>query len=169
VAAHAQLSHGGTASRLATPGSAASLARLAARIQPRDLRDSAAITAHGIRRAGTALVFARLRKEWRTFKAYPVGERFQKVHRRQQGGPPWVKPVMLAGAFVSFAIGVLLTVLPGPAVLFFALTGALLAASSAWVARQLDHAEVALRKLLKRFRRRFGKHRGDAAKHGAGT
>jgi hypothetical protein len=114
-------------------------------------------------------MFERLHKEWSRFKAYPAGERFARVHERQKGAPAWVRPAMLIGAVVAFAIGVPLAVLPGPAVLFFAISGALLAAQSAWVARQLDRAEVALRKLVKRFRRRFRKRRGDAAKHGAGT
>jgi hypothetical protein len=114
-------------------------------------------------------MLSRLRKEWRTFKAYPAGERFARVHEKQKGAPPWVRPAMFVGAAVSFAIGVLLAVLPGPAVLFFAITGGLLAAQSAWIARQLDRAEVALRKLVKHFRRRLSKRRETLRKHGAGT
>lgn len=114
-------------------------------------------------------MLSRLREEWQRFRAYPAGERFARVHEQQKGAPAWVRPAMLIGAVVSFAIGVPLAVLPGPAVLFFAISAGLLAAQSAWVARQLDRAEVALRRLLKRFRRRFGKRRKTLRKHGAGT
>jgi hypothetical protein len=59
--------------------------------------------------------------------------------------------VLIAGAGLSFAIGVVLAVIPGPAIVFFALAGALAAAVSAWVARVLDRAEVLGRRLISRF------------------
>jgi hypothetical protein len=98
-------------------------------------------------------VLTKLRKKWREFKAYPAGERFQTVHKHQKDAPAWVKPVVIAGAIVAFGIGVLLSILPGPAFVFYGLAGALLAIESAWVARKLDRGEVGARKLLARFRR----------------
>ena len=100
-------------------------------------------------------MLAKLKKKWREVKALPPGKRFQTVHRRQSGAPAWVKPVVFAGALIAFAIGVLLTILPGPAVVFYALAGALAAIESAWVARRLDRGEVALRALVTRVRKRL--------------
>ena len=53
-------------------------------------------------------------------------------------------------AVVSLAVGVVLAFVPGPAVVFFALTAALLAAQSAWLARRLDAAEIWVRHVLHR-------------------
>jgi hypothetical protein len=97
-------------------------------------------------------VLSRLRKRWRDFKALPAGKRFQAIYEQQQGSPAWVKPVVIAGAVICFVIGVLLSVLPGPAFVFYGLTGALLAVESRWVARTLDHGELAARKRITRFR-----------------
>lgn len=99
-------------------------------------------------------MLAKLKKRWREFKAFPVGRRFQTVHERQADAPAWVKPLVIGGAVLSFAIGVVLAVIPGPAFVFFGLTGALVAIESAWAAKKLDRAEVATRKLIARFRRR---------------
>ena len=97
---------------------------------------------------------SKLRKRWREFKALPAGERFQSVHEQQSDAPPWVKVVVIAAAMVTFGIGVVLTFIPGPAIVFFGLAGALAASESAWVARRLDDAEVAGRKLIAKLRRR---------------
>jgi hypothetical protein len=48
-------------------------------------------------------------------------------------------------ALLSFAIGVVLAFIPGPAVVFFALSATLLATQSLRVARILDRTEVWLR------------------------
>jgi hypothetical protein len=102
-------------------------------------------------------MFSKLKKNWRAFKLSPVGRRFQIVHERQAHRPAWVKALMINGAFAAFGVGVVLTVLPGPAVVFFAVAGALAAAESAWVARNLDRAEVAVRKRIARLRHRRAK------------
>ena len=101
-------------------------------------------------------MLAKLRKRWRHFKALPVGKRFQKLHREQRDAPAWVKPVLIAAAIVSLAVGVVLLFIPGPAFVFLGLAGALLAVSSARVARTLDRAEVGARGLMVRLRRRWG-------------
>jgi hypothetical protein len=113
-------------------------------------------------------VLSKLRGKWREFKAYPVGKRFQTVNERQADAPAWVKPVVIAGAVVSFAIGVLLSIMPGPAFVFYGLTGALLAIESAWVARKLDRGEVAARKLITRFKR-WRSRRATASRRKLGT
>jgi hypothetical protein len=48
-------------------------------------------------------------------------------------------------AVLAFGVGLVLAVMPGPAILFFLLSGSLLAAESRGVARILDRAEVRLR------------------------
>ena len=55
-------------------------------------------------------------------------------------------PLLLAP--LSLAVGVVLMFIPGPAVLFFALAGALLASHSMPVARALDWLELKLRAAL---------------------
>jgi hypothetical protein len=99
-------------------------------------------------------MWAKLKNRWRELKALPVGHRFQTVHRRQADAPAWVKPLVLGGAVLAFGIGIVLAVIPGPAFVFFGLAGALVAIESAWVAKKLDRAEVAARKLIARLRRR---------------
>ena len=104
-------------------------------------------------------MLAKLKRKLRELKALPPGKRFQTVHEQQKGGPAWVKPVVIAGAVIAFAIGVVLSILPGPAFVFYALAGALVAIESAWVARRLDRAEVKLRELVTRIRTRLRRRR----------
>lgn len=52
-------------------------------------------------------------------------------------------------AALAAAIGLVLAFIPGPAVLFFLLAGALLASEWLWVARALDWLEVRLRRLAR--------------------
>lgn len=98
---------------------------------------------------------------WSRFKQLPAGERFERVHEQQRNAPSWVKFALIAGALLSFAIGVLLTVLPGPAFVFYGLAGALLAVESATVARALDRFELLLRSWKRRIARRRRRTRGN--------
>jgi hypothetical protein len=101
-----------------------------------------------------SLMFSRIRAEWNELKKAEPGTRFQAFHDRQQERMPgWARPLYIGGAIVSLGVGVILAFIPGPAVLFFALSAALLAAQSAWLAKKLDRAEVATRKLWSRLRR----------------
>jgi hypothetical protein len=99
-------------------------------------------------------MFSELHERWCAFKAYAPGHRFQTIHEHQADAPAWVKPVVVAGAVLSFGIGVALSILPGPAIVFFAVAGALAAMESAWIARALDRAELWFRKRVSRYRRR---------------
>jgi hypothetical protein len=103
-----------------------------------------------------------LRKAWTELKASQPGERFQEAYHRQKradrgrsAAARWLRPV---AALLSFAIGVVLAFIPGPAVVFFALSATLLATQSLHVARALDQTEVWLRaqrtKLRKKLRAR---------------
>ncbi|HEX2878358.1 MAG TPA: hypothetical protein VHO25_02360, partial [Polyangiaceae bacterium] len=57
----------------------------------------------------------------------------------------WHRVLQLLLIPVLMAIGLVLTVIPGPAILFFLFAAALLAAHSLGVARTLDRAELAVR------------------------
>jgi hypothetical protein len=98
-------------------------------------------------------VLNKLKAEFRELKQYPPGERFSRFHERHsRAQSAWVKPLLLVGAAVSFVIGVILAFIPGPAILFFAITAALIATQNKWVAKEFDRAELAIRRLLRSLR-----------------
>jgi hypothetical protein len=105
-------------------------------------------------------VLARLEKRWKRVRKLPPGERFQTIHREQKDRSPVVKAALVGIALLSLAAGVVLMFIPGPAILFFALTGALLATQSRWIARLLDRGEVEGRKALASVRRWRRRRRG---------
>jgi hypothetical protein len=90
-----------------------------------------------------------LRSEWRILRRAAPGRRFQESYaasRRHPDHGTFVRRAVRLGlAVIAMAIGVVLVFLPGPAVVFFALTGALLATESLTVARVLDWSELRLR------------------------
>src|SRR5687767_11804866 len=100
----------------------------------------------------------RLNALWKRLEALESGERFQTLHREQQDKPPALKATYLGVAVASFLAGVVFIFIPGPAVLFFAFSGALLATQSSRVARALDVAELRGRKALDPIRARW-RHR----------
>lgn len=87
--------------------------------------------------------------EWREVRHGSPGRRFQEYYQRahqRRDRRGWIGRVLrIAVAVASFAIGIVLVFIPGPAVLFFAMTGALLANESRAVARFLDWSEIKLR------------------------
>jgi hypothetical protein len=98
-------------------------------------------------------MFSRIRAEWHQIEKAEPGTRFQRFHHKQQEKmPAWARPVYIGGAIVSLGVGVVLAFIPGPAVLFFALSAGLLATQSEWLAKRLDRAEVGARKLWARLR-----------------
>lgn len=89
------------------------------------------------------------KRQWRTFRRGRPGERFQKRYessrraRKQQSlGRRLIQPL---AALVMLAIGVVLTFIPGPAVVFYFAGAGLLAGESLWLARTLDWSELRLR------------------------
>jgi hypothetical protein len=87
-------------------------------------------------------MFDKLKAEWCEFKAAPSGHRFVQCYERHQAREaPWLKPLMFFAAVFSLVIGVVLAFIPGPAILFFAIAGALLAAESRTVASAFDKFE----------------------------
>jgi hypothetical protein len=100
-------------------------------------------------------MFSRIRAEWHDFEKAKPGTRFQAFHHKQQENmPAWARPVYIGGAIVSLGVGVVLAFIPGPAVLFFALSAGFLATQSEGLAKRLDRAEVGARKLWARLRRK---------------
>jgi hypothetical protein len=108
-----------------------------------------------------------LRSEWRILRRAAPGRRFQESYaasRRHPDHGTFVRRAVRVGlAVIAMAIGVVLIFLPGPAVLFFAITGALLATESLTVARMLDWVELRLRAvahwLVRRWRAMSGLQR----------
>jgi hypothetical protein len=101
-----------------------------------------------------------LKQAWLELKSGEPGKRFSAVyerHGRQHTG--WTRVLYLSVALISFLIGVVLAFIPGPAILFFAITGALLATQSRWVARELDAIELKLRDLWQRWQARRARSR----------
>lgn len=92
-----------------------------------------------------------LKAAWKSLGKGKPGWRFQARYERNQRSRASRRllPRLLrfAGAAAALAIGVVLVFIPGPAVLFFLLAGALLATDSLWIARGLDWLEVRLRRL----------------------
>jgi hypothetical protein len=107
--------------------------------------------------------FRNVKAAWKRLETHEPGERFGAFYREQKDKPFWVKATFLGLAVLSFAVGVVLAFIPGPAVVFFALSGALLSTQSRWIAEALDHGELWGRKqfaALKAWYRR--KRRGRA-------
>jgi hypothetical protein len=86
-----------------------------------------------------------MKARWRELKAFAPGERFEKFHVAEQHRSRWVKIAYLGTALALLPVGVLFAFIPGPAVLFFALSAALFATQSLWFAKRLDRAELVLR------------------------
>jgi hypothetical protein len=114
-------------------------------------------------------MFARARQMWTELRHWPTGRRFQRFHEAHAAHRTgWARCLTCLAAAVSFVIGVILAFIPGPAVVFFAVTCALAATQSRWVARQLDRTEVRARLVWRRYRRRRQQQRrpGSAAASG---
>jgi len=92
------------------------------------------------------------KQRWLALTDGTPGRRFEdryvaarKARRSGDWGHRLTRLLGLAVALVSFGIGVILAFIPGPAIVFFLLTGSLLAAESRSLARLMDWGEVRLR------------------------
>jgi hypothetical protein len=89
------------------------------------------------------------KERWQELKGSAPGERFKTAHanacRRRRTTPLWHRVVQLGLAVVALVLGVIFAFIPGPAFVFFALAGALLATESRAVAGALDWWELGLR------------------------
>jgi hypothetical protein len=99
-----------------------------------------------------------VKSEWRGLRGSKPGERFVQFHdHMREVSPSWVRPLYVVLAVVSFAVGVVLAFIPGPAVVFFALAAALAATQSRWLAERLDAVEIVLRRWLAEYKKRRGR------------
>jgi hypothetical protein len=108
-----------------------------------------------------AITHSDLRAHWRDLKRGRPGHRFQDRYERarkttrQSGRARRIG--LAAGGIVCVLIGLVLSVIPGPAIPFFLLGGAMLATESRRIARFMDWSEVRLRKLAAWAKRRWRK------------
>lgn len=98
-------------------------------------------------------MFDTLRDHWRTFRADPAGERFQRRHRRHaaRSGLPRKVLVILAG-LALIVLGLAMIVLPGPGLLAILVGAGLLAEESLFAARLLDRIDLAISRRVERWR-----------------
>jgi len=103
----------------------------------------------------------RLPKKWNVFSHGKPGHRFQDryhAHRRDKREQRlWRRLLRLCLAAIAAAVGFVLVFIPGPAIVFFFLAGALVASDWLWMARVLDWTEVRLRSLSHRASRIWAK------------
>ena len=88
------------------------------------------------------------------------GQRFCACYERHaQWRSGLTRVLSLLIALISFVVGIVLAFIPGPAILFFAITAGLMATQSLWVAKQLDAAEAGIRKYVGTWRERRAQRR----------
>jgi hypothetical protein len=95
----------------------------------------------------------KLKHQWTQLKHYPPGQRFRRRYEARRQAEPRKTSLLRHITIFSIAavlavIGFVLVFMPGPAVLFFFLSGAVLAEESLTAARVLDWLEVRLRHLF---------------------
>jgi hypothetical protein len=101
----------------------------------------------------------RVRAEWTELRRAQPGKRFTEYHERhQRHAPRWARPLYVGAAILSLAVGVVLSVIPGPAFVFFGLSAALFAGQSMWLARKLDALELVIRRWLAEHRKKRKAH-----------
>jgi hypothetical protein len=98
-------------------------------------------------------MWAKLKHRARSHLRGQPGRRFQDHYKKSKNartrGAFLRRVINVVLAVLSAAVGVIFVFIPGPAILFFFFSGALLASESLWVARAMDWAEVKLRVLIK--------------------
>lgn len=104
-------------------------------------------------------MFDRFKKQWVELKESRPGHRFRDRYERNKrdknGAKLLWRVVRVATAAVFVCIGAVFMFIPGPAILFYALAGALLATDSLPVAEFLDWCEVKGRQLGRWGQRRW--------------
>ncbi|HWA07973.1 MAG TPA: hypothetical protein VG838_00760 [Opitutaceae bacterium] len=101
------------------------------------------------------------RRSWRELRRGRPGHRFQdryaSAKRERKRTPAWRRIARFGLALVLFAAAVVFVFIPGPAILFFALSGALLATESRPIARALDWIELRGRAIGRGVRKRWAR------------
>jgi uncharacterized membrane protein YbaN (DUF454 family) len=113
-------------------------------------------------------MFTKLKHEWQQLRRSPPGKRFQRRFDARLNGPAGPSSllrrlIVIGLAVIFFAIGIVLVFIPGPAILFFFLAGALLAEESRAIARLLDWLELRVRAIWRPLKA-WWKRRTQAAK-----
>jgi hypothetical protein len=97
--------------------------------------------------------------EWRRFARRAPGRRFRARYDRRRAGRHgrswWWQLLNIAAGILCLLIGLVLTVMPGPAVVCFVIAGVLLGNESRSVARFLDWIDVRGTPLVRRWGRRW--------------
>ena len=108
-----------------------------------------------------------LKRQWTAFRRLEPGQRFQahyRQHRQSEAGKSPIRRVLyVIAGILALAVGVVLTFIPGPAILFFLIAGGLFAMQSLRIARALDWGELRLRAAAKIIRKRLSRHRAVPA------
>src|SRR5262245_804730 len=99
-------------------------------------------------------MFSALKRELRTLKHAPPGERFTRAYesRNDEDRPLWQRLVSLGIAGVVVVVGVIALPAPGPGTLVLIVGFGLVAREIAPVASALDASEVVLRRAWRRVR-----------------
>jgi hypothetical protein len=99
-------------------------------------------------------MFDRFKSQLSALKRSKPGHRFQDRYERNQASRNTLKLlwriVRVAVAAVFVALGVIFMFIPGPAIVFYAIAGALLSTDSRPVAKALDWIEVHARRIGRR-------------------
>jgi hypothetical protein len=102
-----------------------------------------------------------LTREWRAFRGGKPGHRFQDRFdrsRQSRDSQSWLRRLIEPiAAIVLLAIGVVLTFIPGPAIVFYFAGAGLLAGESRTLARGLDWSELKLRRAFHWSKRWWGR------------
>lgn len=95
----------------------------------------------------------KLKRQWEVLKRGKPGrrfvERYQAAQRKENRATLATRIVRFGIAIAAIGVGVVFAVIPGPAFVFFALAGALLASESRGVAKFFDWCEVKIRAVLR--------------------
>ena len=106
-----------------------------------------------------AVIRFHFRDDWRELKRGRPGRRFQQRYERARHAEPrsgLAKRVALIGiAVIAVGLGLFFAVFPGPAIPFFFVGGALLAAESRMIARSMDWLELRARDFMTWFKKRW--------------
>lgn len=102
------------------------------------------------------MAWSRLKKHFLKFVRYEPGRRFQHyydaVNRRIKYDLP-VKVVLILLGIVSFFVGFILLFIPGPGLLFLAISAVLLCLSSRTLAIWFDKTELNIRRWYERHKK----------------
>jgi hypothetical protein len=100
-------------------------------------------------------MLTQVKQDLKAVKKDRAGKRFRNEHKRVRkhgANKGWKRVVCFGLAAVFAVIGVVLVFIPGPAFVFFILSGALIASQSWRMACLLDRMEAALHRTINRWR-----------------